>query len=86
MPTLYEWHYNPKFTKIPIEEAFGNGGEKGDKDNRGSFYLELVPNQDMIEKFSVCGFDYESLVLQERPVDRIYESSDCQAYLEDFDF
>lgn len=83
---MHEWHYNPKFTNIPIDEVFGKGPASAPFDQRRSFYIEFDQSKDVIEKFSVCGLDYESVVLQERPVDKIYESDDCKQYLEDFDY
>lgn len=76
LPSLYEWHYNPRFTSIPIDEVFGSTKETQANKERGSFYLELNPDSLMIEKLSMSGFDYESIINQENPLNKIYNSED----------
>jgi hypothetical protein len=65
------------FDKSPASTAF---------DQRQSFYIELDQSKDIIEKFSICQLESDSAVLQERPVDKIYDSDDCKQYLEGFDY
>ena len=86
LPTLYDWHYNPKFMNIPLEEVFGNQFKKEEYEPRHSFYIELNHDSTIVEKFSTCGFGYDSIISQERPLDKIYDSGDCKGYLEGFDF
>ena len=87
LPTLYDWHYNPKFMDIPLSQVFGKDFEKNEMQERGSFYLELHPDSIMGDKISLPRIgDVESFVNQERPLDKIYSSTDWKNYLEDFDF
>ena len=69
-----------------MEEVFDKSLTLEAHDQRESFYIEFNQSKDVIEKLSVIGIDYESIVLQERPVDKIYESTDWKEYLENFDY
>ena len=71
---------------IPMSQVFGTKFENEELQSRGSFYLELNPDSIIIEKLSVARIDCDSIVSQERPVDKIYSSTDWKWYLEDFDF
>jgi len=86
LPNLYNWHYNPKFMNIPLDQAFGEKVDKQELEDRESFYIEINTDSVMIDKISLLEHEYGSLVGQERSPGQIYESTDWKEYLENFDF
>ena len=84
LPDLNEWHFNPKFMKIPMEEVFGSKFSEPTNLGRESFYLELKQDSMMIEKLSVNSFRYDSFMNKENQVHQVNDQT-SKTHLEGFD-